>query len=318
MQTEVVIIGTDGVARLTPVELPPLTPTRVLVETLLGGVSCGTESDCASGRATYLPRPLIPGYQAVGRVVNAGPQAGHFQPGDLVLTRGGGLWNFACIGGSHARHSVAEAADLIKLDPATRSLESAAYSVLAGVAYEALSRMKLEKGKSLGVFGLGMLGQLAGLIARTLGLRAIGINRSAWKRDRAQSVGFDHVCPPDSEQLARLGEMHFAIDTTGSQAMFDLALRTLAKGGELSLAGYYPEKFSVDFDRCHAQNIALHNPVGFGSWLREIVRLVESGQLNVDPLITHRVAPSQITAFYADLNANHSNYLGAIIDWRAR
>ncbi|HEX4140209.1 MAG TPA: hypothetical protein VHY09_07660, partial [Candidatus Methylacidiphilales bacterium] len=71
-----------------------------------------------------------------------------------------------------------------------------------------------------------------------------------------------------------------------------------------------------DFDRCHAQNISIHNPVGFGKWVPEVVRLAESGQINIDALITHRIAPSQITAFYADLIANHSNHLGAIIDWR--
>ncbi|HEX4139333.1 MAG TPA: alcohol dehydrogenase catalytic domain-containing protein, partial [Candidatus Methylacidiphilales bacterium] len=145
MQTEAVIVGTDGVARLAAIELPALAPTCVLIETLVGGVSCGTEGDCVSGRARYLQRPVLLGYQAVGKVVRAGEQVRDFQPGDLVLTRGGGLWDIACIGGSHARHSVSEAADLIKLNPAVLSLETVSYSVLAAVAYEALSRMKIEK-----------------------------------------------------------------------------------------------------------------------------------------------------------------------------
>ena len=58
MKTEAIIVGADHVARLEPIDLPELTETRVLVETLISGISCGTEGDCTSGRAAYLPRHL--------------------------------------------------------------------------------------------------------------------------------------------------------------------------------------------------------------------------------------------------------------------
>jgi threonine dehydrogenase-like Zn-dependent dehydrogenase len=48
-----------------------------------------------------------------------------------------------------------------------------------------------------------------------------------------------------------------------------------------------------------------------------VLRHVEDGGLNAEPLIRHTVALSQITDFYADLVKNHSQYLGAIIDWSA-
>lgn len=323
MKTEAIIVGTDTKANLTEVELPAVTDTRVRVETLVSGVSCGTESDSASGRARYMPRPFISGYQAVGQVVETGKAVTGLNQGDLVVTTGGGLWNMANLyGGSHARQSVAEAAALVKLSPAAPSLESSSYSVLAAVAYEGLARMKLEKGKILGVFGLGMLGQLAGSIGRTLGLRVIGINRAQWKRDLAKTLGFDLVCPPEAAAIKDAVKsldaegIAFAFDTTGSQEIFDLALQTLGRGGELILDGYYPEPFSVDFDICHGKDIRIFNPVGPGRWLPEVVKLIERGQLNIDALITHRITPGQVTDFYDGLIKDHSGHLGAIIDWR--
>ena len=168
MKTEAIVIGTDSLARLTEVDLPPITNTRVRVQTLISGISCGTEGDCTSGRAAYIKRPFITGYQAVGKVIELGEKVDHLQLGDLVVTNGGGLWNMPNLaGGSHALESVSEASSLVKLNhPDTTSLATASYGVLGAVGWEGIARMKLEPGNVLLVFGLGMLGQLAGRVAQ--------------------------------------------------------------------------------------------------------------------------------------------------------
>jgi len=324
MKTEAIIVGADHVARLQSMDLPELTETRVLVETLISGISCGTEGDCTSGRAAYMPTPFITGYQAVGKVVEVGARVSGLAAGDLVFTSGGGLWGMTHLaGGSQARQSVAEAADVVKLSPQTPSLKTASYAALAAIAMEGISRMKVEAGHVLGIFGLGMLGQLAGKLGQLEGLHSIGVNRSEWKRDAAKALGFDAVCAPTEgaikEAVEKLGfgPMKFAVDTTGNQQIFDLALATLGPWSELSLSGYYPDKFVVNWDTCHGKQMSIHNPVGLGSHLPKVLKLIEEGHLNIDPLIRHTIAPSQITGFYADLVKNHSQYLGAVIDWRA-
>jgi (R,R)-butanediol dehydrogenase/meso-butanediol dehydrogenase/diacetyl reductase len=324
MKTEAIIVGADHVARLQPMDLPELTESRVLVETLISGVSCGTEADCTSGRAAYMPTPFLTGYQAVGKVVKAGGGVGGLAAGDLVFTNGGGLWGMTHLaGGSHARQSVAEAAEVVKLSPQTPSLKTASYAALAAIALDGISRMKVEKGRALGIFGLGMLGQLAGKLGQLEGMRAIGVNRSPWKRDEARAFGFDAVCAPEEEAIKSAvlelgaGPLKLAVDTTGNQEIFDLALATLGPWSEISLSGYYPDKFVVNLDICHGKQMSIHNPVGLGSQLPKVIKHIEDGRLNVEPLIRHTVAPSQITEFYADLVKNHSRYLGAVIDWSA-
>lgn len=322
MKTEAIVIDGDRVARLQEVELPALTDTRVRVKTLVSGVSCGTEADGTSGRAGYIAPPFLTGYQAVGQVVEVGRLVRGVQVGDLVFTTGGGLWSMAHLyGGSHARQSVAEETAVVKLSPGIPSPRTAAYATLGAVAMEGVLRMKIKPGRVLAVFGLGMLGQLAGKLGQLLGLRVIGVNRSAWKCAAAKALGFDAVCAPDTAAIQATlealgaGPVQFAVDLTGSQQMFDLALATLGSFGELSLVGYYPEKCIVDWDLCHHKQLSIHNPVGPGTQLPRVIKLIEEGRLNIEPLIRHTIAPAQITNFYADLVKNHSHYLGVVIDW---
>ena len=59
LKTEAIAVGADRVARLLPVDLPPLTETRVRIAMQFGGVSCGTEGDSTSGRGTYISPPFL-------------------------------------------------------------------------------------------------------------------------------------------------------------------------------------------------------------------------------------------------------------------
>lgn len=323
MQTEAIIVGADHVARLSPIELPPMTTTRVRLQTLLGGVSCGTEADATSGRATYMQPPFVTGYQAVCRVVETGAEVQSLSVGDLVFTEGGGLWPMQSLaGGSHARELVVEAGDALRLSPDAPSQPTTAYAALGAIALEGVMRMQPEAGQGLLVFGLGMLGQLVGRVAQLKGLKVVGVNRSAWKCDVARELGFDAVCAPEPEAIEAavaglgLSGAKYAVDLTGSQAIFDLALSQLASFGHLSLLGYYPERFTVNFDICHGKQLTLHNPVGLGSHLPQILAWIEEGQLNLEPAIRETIRPAQITEFYHDLVANHSRHLGALIDWQ--
>ena len=324
MKTQAIVAGVDHIARLESVELPVLTDTRIRINTRFSGVSCGTEADCISGRAAYKKRPFITGYQAVGEVVEIGRLVRAVRVGDMVFTNGGGLWDQPHLaGGSHARELVVEDTNAFRLSPSNPSLQTSAYAALGAVGLNGISQMHPEAGRVLLVMGLGMLGQLTGKLAQLRGLRVIGANRSAWKLDTARSFGFDAVCAPEAAELEAavkaisLGGIKYAVDLTGNQQIFNLALSQLEAFGELSLLGYYPDPFTVNFDTCHAKQLTIYNPVGLGGYLPEVIRWIENGRLNVEPLIHHHITPRGITDFYKDLLQNHSQYLGAVVDWQA-
>ncbi|HEY3330691.1 MAG TPA: zinc-binding alcohol dehydrogenase [Capsulimonadaceae bacterium] len=323
MQTEAIVVREQGVARLETVALPEMSASRVRVRTVLSGVSCGTEGDSASGRAAYIKPPFITGYQAVGEVVEVGSEVASVSLGNLVYTTGGMLWSMPSLfGGSHAREIVTDETELFRLSPTVPSAPTAAYTTLAAVGLEGVARMHLVPGRVAVVFGLGMLGQLAGKFLQLRGLRVVGVNRAAWKRDEALRFGFDAVCAPDEAEIRATvaslgcGPAHFAVDLTGSQVIFDLALSILDPFGEISLLGYYPDPFLVSFDVCHGKQLTIHNPVGLGDQAPQVIRWTEEGRLNIETLIKHTIKPTDATEFYRDLIENHSKYLGVIIDWR--
>ena len=72
------------------VTLPDPGPDEVLVDVLWSGISTGTERLLWTGDMPPFPGlgyPLVPGYESVGRVVEAGSASG-FSPGDLVFVPG--------------------------------------------------------------------------------------------------------------------------------------------------------------------------------------------------------------------------------------
>ena len=326
METEAIVFGEDHVARLTPVTLPPMTDTRVKVETIYGGVSCGTEGDGLSGRAAYLSRPLLTGYQAVGRVIELGENVVDLKLGDLVFvgSMGGGLWDMPNLcGGTHARTSVWERSTVCELSPDIPSLKSASYATLAAVARGGLESMKLRADTVMVVFGLGMLGQMAAKLAQLDGIKVIGVELDERKRNVTEAMHLDAVCEPDPDvikrALAELGneQITFALDTTGKPDVVNMAISLLGYHSELTLLAYYPQKVLVDFDVCHGKTMSIHNPVGPQNRQPGILQLIEKGVFNLEPVIKHVIPVDEVTAFYADMVNNRSAYLGVIIDWNS-
>ncbi|MFX7763962.1 hypothetical protein ABTK05_20105, partial [Acinetobacter baumannii] len=78
MDTLAVILDAPRRIGLRPLTLAPLGATDVLVEIAWSGVSAGTETVLWSGQMPAFPGmgyPLVPGYESVGRVVDAGRDA---------------------------------------------------------------------------------------------------------------------------------------------------------------------------------------------------------------------------------------------------
>ena len=112
----------------------------VVVETLWSGVSAGTERLLFTGRMPQFPGmgyPLVPGYETVGKVVEAGPEAA-IAIGAQVFVPGARC--FGPVRGLHggaASHLVAPAARVVPV-PADLG-ENAVLLALAATALHALA-----------------------------------------------------------------------------------------------------------------------------------------------------------------------------------
>ncbi|MFQ3595857.1 MAG: chlorophyll synthesis pathway protein BchC, partial [Sphingomonadaceae bacterium] len=80
MDTLAVVLDRPEAISLRRLALLPMSPADCLVEVCWSGISTGTERLLFSGTMPPFPGlgyPLVPGYESVGRVVDAGAEAGH-------------------------------------------------------------------------------------------------------------------------------------------------------------------------------------------------------------------------------------------------
>ena len=129
----------------------------------------------------------------------------------------------------------------------------------------------------------------------------------------AGAVGYE-VATPDADPSRR----YFRIcDASGDPALLDGLIARLTPGGEIVLAGFYPDRLSFAFPPAFMCEARLRVAAEFRPHdLAAVRQLIEDGRLPLDGLITHRseaaLAPDAYRAAFGDPAC-----LKMILDWSA-
>ena len=107
------------------------------------------------------------GYSSVGEVIETGNRVSELKKGDFVAC--GGL--SAC----HAEIVSVPVNLCVQLAPDT-DLKQAAYNTLGAIALQGVRQADLRLGETCAIIGLGLLGQLTGLMLKASGVQVIGID----------------------------------------------------------------------------------------------------------------------------------------------
>ncbi|MEJ2026281.1 MAG: alcohol dehydrogenase catalytic domain-containing protein, partial [Limibacillus sp.] len=163
MRTNAVVIEAPKRLSLSTVELTGAEETDILVDVAWSGISGGTERLLWSGTMPAFPGmgyPLIPGYEAVGEVLQAGEKSG-LEPGDKVFVPGARCFTDArSLFGGQAKRLVTHGARALKLQADAGS--EAVLMALAATARHALRDPQTSDGPVLPdlIVGHGVLGRL--------------------------------------------------------------------------------------------------------------------------------------------------------------
>ncbi|WP_298953438.1 chlorophyll synthesis pathway protein BchC [uncultured Methylobacterium sp.] len=296
-----------GLARLA---LDAPGPADATVEVAWSGISTGTERLLWSGRMPDFPGmgyPLVPGYESVGRVVEAGPESGR-RVGETVFVPGA-----RCFGpvrglfGGAASHLVAAGG---RLRPIPESLgERGILLALAATAHHALAGSE-GRGRQL-IVGHGVLGRLLARIARTGGLDPV-----VWERDPARrggDAGYP-VIDPDGDETAYAR----IVDASGDAGLLDRLIARLAPGGEVVLAGFYEAPLSFAFPPAFLREARIRVAAQWQPGdLDAVAALAGSGALSLDGLVTHRRPAGEAEAAYRTAFGD-ADCLKMVLDWSAR
>ena len=286
----------------------------VVVDIAWSGISTGTEKLLWTGRMPPFPGmgyPLIPGYESVGRVREAGTRSG-LNAGDLVFVPGAKCYgDIRGLFGGAASRVVVPGSRVFAVDDALG--ECAVLLALAATAYHALAagRALDAAPRAELIVGHGVLGRLLARIAMIGGAEPV-----VWEQDAtraAGATGYRVINPADDVRR----DYRVIVDVSGDSNILDDLVGRLAPGGEIVLAGFYSQRLSFAFPPAFMREARLR---AAAEWKRDdmlaVKALVESGALSLDGLITHREAAGDAERAYRTAFGDAA-CLKMILDWRA-
>jgi 3-hydroxyethyl bacteriochlorophyllide a dehydrogenase len=296
---------------LNELSLSEPTEEDVVVAMEWSAISTGTERLLWSGRMPAFPGlgyPLVPGYESVGRITHAGLRSARhvgervFVPGARCFGDVRGLF-----GGAASRVVVPGS----RVTPIEERIgEQGVLLALAATAYHAVS----ANNSSLPdlIIGHGVLGRLIARLTVILGKDAPVV----WERNSTRSTGAEQyaVIHPD---LDKRRDYRAIYDVSGDGSLLDSLIARLAPGGEVVLAGFYGESLSFAFPAAFMREARIRIAAEWREAdLSAVKKLVESGELNLDGLITHREAARSAPAAYRTAFTDPA-CLKMVLDWRA-
>ena len=295
---------------LCRLDLTPATDEDVVVDVEWSGISTGTERLLWTGRMPQFPGmgyPLVPGYESVGRVTQAGPRSGA-TVGDRVFVPGA-----KCFG--DVRGLFGGAASRVVL-PGSRTVrisdqlgEQGVLLALAATAYHVSSGPALEQPDL--IIGHGVLGRMIARMAVAAGASPVVWETNPTRREGAH--GYSVVDPAADTRR----DYRCICDVSGDSALLDTLISRLAPGGEVVLAGFYDTPLSFVFAPAFMREARIRIAAQWQpSDLTAVRDMAESGHLSLDGLITHRHDALSADAAYRTAFGEPS-CLKMTLDWRA-
>lgn len=308
-------------------------PGEVLCRAQKSLVSRGTETFCLRGEydkgtywEEYIRFPFHPGYSMVARVEAVGQGVRRWRPGDRVSS-----W------APHRQYFTAPEEQLFPI-PDGIDDGAAAWATLARTTQLGVRRAQLELGESVGVIGLGILGQLVVQYLRLGGARRIvAIDTSAERLERARLSGATALVQAPAgkarDEVAAVtgGEMlDVVFDITGHPAVLAPATLLLRKLGRLVLLGDSPTPSQQHLGpRVVGDSLSILGMHGFmfpehatpfNQWTAATMTavffdLLTQGRMDVAHLIDRQVSPETAPELYHGLLAGGDDALGIILDW---
>ena len=305
-----VVIESPKELKLSRLVLDEPKPDDIVVEIEWSGISTGTEKLLWNGTMPNFPGmgyPLVPGYESVGRVIEAGPKS-TIPVGQRVFVPGA-----KCFGdvkglfGGAASHVVVPSARVTTLSEQIG--REGVLLALAATAYH-VTQGNVHKQPDL-IIGHGVVGRLIARIAVMLGHQPVVWEVNA---DRMSGAKGYQVIHPDSDAKKDYARI---CDASGQAQVLNQLIARLKHGGEIILAGFYDNDIAFQFAPAFMREVKLRIASQWDpSDLNAVKNCIDAGLLSLDGLITHHRSSIQIDDVYRTAFED-ARCLKMIVDWRS-
>jgi len=307
---------------------PVARPGEVLLEVAAASL-CGTDRELyewtPSAQAFNLTPPVVLGHEGSGTVLEVGEGVENVKPGDRVALESHLICGrcYPCrTGNAHTcertgilgmhidgvfAERVAVPAGICVPLPESVSLETGALLESAGVAMHAVQRSGYAvAGQHVLINGCGPVGLVTAQIALALGAAAVvAVEPNPFRRKQAESIGARVLDPSDDvagvchDLAGPRGGFDVAFEVSGVPGVLPPLLNALRREATLVTVGHPSEPTAIDIAAyVNKKGITLRGIFGRRLWdtWEQLLLLLQSGRLDLDWLVTHRLALDQAEA----------------------
>jgi alcohol dehydrogenase len=329
--------------------LPELRAATDAVVRITTATICGTDLHILKGDVPTVAEGRTLGHEGVGVVEETGTAVRGFKRGDRVLvsciTSCGscdfckkGMYSHCRSGGWLLGHKIdGTHAEYVRIPHADTSL----YRLPLGIDEEALVMLsdilptgfecgvlngQVKPGDAVAIVGAGPIGLATLLTAQfyspsELVMVDLDPNRLAV----ARGLGATHLVDGRDGQavdkvmkLTAGAGVDVAIEAVGLPASFDICQKIVAPGGRIANVGVHGKPVSLELERLWAHNITLTTRLVDTASTPMLLRLVQSGRLQPQKLVTHRFGLGEMLLAYEVFgNAARENALKVVLSNRS-
>ena len=289
-----------------------------------------------------LNTPVPLGYSLAGEIIETAPDVAGLAVGDRV----------ACAGAGYANHAeiVFVPKHLCARVPNDVSLKHAAFSTLGAIALHSVRQASLSIGDRVGIIGMGLLGLLTLQICTSSGCSVVGIDLKEDPLHSARKMGAELALARNDHDLERkinLFTQGTGLDRvivaagTESKDPFLLSSEILRDRGLLVILGgirmevvrtissrFYEKEIEIRFARSYGpgrydpnyEEKGADYPIGYVRWTEQrnlscFLELVEKGNVQIDPLVSHVFPIKEAEEAYGLIEQNTEGCCGVLLSY---
>ncbi len=313
-------------------------PGEALVRVHHVGV-CGTDISGYLGKMPFFSYPRIPGHELGVEVLEVGPGVENVAPGDrcsiepylncqhcYACRRGhtnccetNQTLGVHCDGGLRPRFLIPAR----KLHVSRKlSFEQLALVETLAIGCHAVDRSGLKQGESCLIIGAGPIGLSTLEFAKLTGAKMIMLDMNPQRLEFCRRVmGVEYTLQPSEKLEADLRELtdghlpDVVIDATGSSGSMSAAFGLTTHAGRLVYVG-------ITTDEVRFRHAVFHKSEGTLLCSRNavprdfarIIRLIEDGQLDTGPWITHRTGFDELIEVFPSFTRPETGVIKAVVE----
>lgn len=174
------------------------------------------------------------------------------------------------------------------------------------VVVRAVARGEARRGESAAVLGVGALGLLAIQVLKAQGLRVLAVGRTEHRQHLARALGADDFTTSGEGAAIEAARafsgregVDLVIETAGTGVAVEQALELSHPGGRVVLTGLPHETSTVNFFGVVRRELRIIGSMIYQQEFPEAIRLLSTGAVTVDRLVTHRFPLARIGEAFA-------------------